>query len=280
MPTAADVPTRDRILYASAELFRRQGYAGTGLKQIAAESHAPFGSLYHFLPGGKEELAEEVLRVGGRFFLALYEAIAGAAPDLTSAVRDFFAGAGQTLGATGYADACPIATVAGEIASVGLLDRPRGASSFVVRAAELLRVLPERLVKRAEAHSGAAGERPAGVEVLEPEADRVRRAGLGAERLERADVEDRIVVGKREVEERGRGRDPDALELEQRRDAGRLVARGQGPAGGVDDRGLGVRGDLRAAPNGLPRTHLDELPARVIATRPRGCSDREPRALV
>jgi hypothetical protein len=27
----ARVPTRDRILYASAELFRRQGYAGTGL---------------------------------------------------------------------------------------------------------------------------------------------------------------------------------------------------------------------------------------------------------
>ena len=117
MPTATDVPTRDRILYAAAELFRRQGYAGTGLKQIATESHAPFGSLYHFFPGGKEQLADEVLRVGGRFFLALYEAIAADAPELTSAVGDFFAGAGATLEATGYADACPIATVAGEIAS-------------------------------------------------------------------------------------------------------------------------------------------------------------------
>jgi AcrR family transcriptional regulator len=119
MPTAAAaaVPTRERIVYASAELFRRQGYAGTGLKQIAAGSDATLGSVYHFFPGGKEQLADEVLRAGGRFFLALYEAIAAAAPDLVSAVRDFFGGAGETLVATDFADACPIATVAGEIAS-------------------------------------------------------------------------------------------------------------------------------------------------------------------
>ena len=101
-------------MYASAELFRRQGYAGTGLKQIATEARAPFGSVYHFFPGGKEQLAGDVLRAGGRFFLALYEAIADAAPDLPTAVGDFFAGAAQTLEATDYADACPIATVAGQ----------------------------------------------------------------------------------------------------------------------------------------------------------------------
>jgi hypothetical protein len=30
-------PTRERIVDASAELFRRQGYTGTGLKQIVTE---------------------------------------------------------------------------------------------------------------------------------------------------------------------------------------------------------------------------------------------------
>ena len=130
--TVADarVPTRERILYASAELFRRQGYAGTGLKQIATESEATLGSVYHFFPGGKEHLADEVLRAGGRFFLALYEAIAAGAPDLLSAVRDFFAGAGQTLVATDYADACPIATVAGEVASTHELLRVATADVF------------------------------------------------------------------------------------------------------------------------------------------------------
>jgi AcrR family transcriptional regulator len=129
-PTRDQVPTRDRILYASAELFRRQGYAGTGLKQIATEARAPFGSVYHFFPGGKEQLADEVLRTGGRFFLALYQAIAAAADDLPSAVRDFFAGAAQTLEATDFADACPIATVAGEIASTHEVLRRATADVF------------------------------------------------------------------------------------------------------------------------------------------------------
>jgi AcrR family transcriptional regulator len=130
MPNATEIPTRDRILYASAELFRRQGYAGTGLKQIATEARAPFGSVYHFFPGGKEQLADDVLRTGGRFFLALYEAIAGAAPDLPTAVGDFFAGAAETLEATDFADACPIATVAGEIASTHEVLRQATADVF------------------------------------------------------------------------------------------------------------------------------------------------------
>jgi AcrR family transcriptional regulator len=127
MPTATETPTRERILYTAAELFRRQGYAGTGLKQVLAEAGAPFGSMYHFFPGGKEELADEVLATGGRFFLALYEGIAADAPDLEGTVTDFFAGAGQTLVATDYQDACPIATVAGEVA--GTHERLRGTTA-------------------------------------------------------------------------------------------------------------------------------------------------------
>ena len=45
--------TKERILDTTAELFRRYGYTGTGLKQIVAEANAPFGSIYHFFPGGK-----------------------------------------------------------------------------------------------------------------------------------------------------------------------------------------------------------------------------------
>ncbi len=128
--TEQRTPTRERILYASAELFRRQGYSGTGLKQVLAQAQAPLGSLYHFFPGGKEELADEVLRTGGRFFLALYRSIAAAAPDLQSAVRDFFDGAGETLRVTDYADACPIATVAGEVASTHPVLREATADVF------------------------------------------------------------------------------------------------------------------------------------------------------
>jgi AcrR family transcriptional regulator len=109
--------TRERIVDASSELFRRQGYNGTGVKQIVAEAGAPFGSLYHFFPGGKTELGEEVIRSSGALYIQLFATIATQAPDVLTAVGDFFAGAAETLRETDYADACPIATVALEVAS-------------------------------------------------------------------------------------------------------------------------------------------------------------------
>ncbi|HEV3094186.1 MAG TPA: TetR/AcrR family transcriptional regulator [Solirubrobacteraceae bacterium] len=112
MPT-----TKERILDSTAELFRRQGYAGTGMKQIAAQAAAPFGSVYHFFPGGKEELGAETIRMSGRLYVGLFAAIAAQSPDAASAVGAFFDGAADTLRETDYADACPIATVALEVAS-------------------------------------------------------------------------------------------------------------------------------------------------------------------
>jgi AcrR family transcriptional regulator len=109
--------TRQRIVDASAELMRRQGYAATGVKQIVTEAKAPFGSLYHFFPGGKEELGAEAIRVSGALYELLIPAIFDPAPDLVSAVRAFFAGAAQHLRETDYEDACPIATVALEVSS-------------------------------------------------------------------------------------------------------------------------------------------------------------------
>jgi AcrR family transcriptional regulator len=109
--------TKDRIIDSSAGLFRRQGYTGTGVKQIVAAANAPFGSIYHFFPGGKEQLGVETIRSSGKLYIQLFATIAAQAPDVLTAVGDFFAGAADTLVETNYADACPIATVALEVAS-------------------------------------------------------------------------------------------------------------------------------------------------------------------
>ncbi len=110
-------PTRERIVGASAELFRRQGYSATGVKQIVEAAQAPFGSLYHFFPGGKEELGAEAIRVSGALYELLIPAVIDAAPDLLTGVRAFFAAAAEQLRETDYEDACPIATVALEVSS-------------------------------------------------------------------------------------------------------------------------------------------------------------------
>jgi AcrR family transcriptional regulator len=109
--------TRERIVERSAELFRRQGFTGTGVKQIVAEASAPFGSLYHFFPGGKQQLGEEVIRHSGALYGQLIDAFFQPESEPEAAVSAFFAGAAETLRETDYADACPIATVALEVSS-------------------------------------------------------------------------------------------------------------------------------------------------------------------
>ena len=73
--------TKERIISSSAELFRRQGYTGTGVKEIVAAANAPFGSIYHFFPGGKEQLGAEAIRTSGELYIQLFAAIAAQAPE-------------------------------------------------------------------------------------------------------------------------------------------------------------------------------------------------------
>jgi AcrR family transcriptional regulator len=123
-------PTRSRILDATAALFMRYGYTGTGLKQIVADANAPFGSLYHHFPGGKQELGAEVIRRSGAMYGELVMSVFDAAPDIVSGVRDCFSGAAEVLRATDYADACPIETVALEVASTNDVLREAAAGVF------------------------------------------------------------------------------------------------------------------------------------------------------
>jgi AcrR family transcriptional regulator len=109
--------TRQRLVDASAALFQRQGLTGTGIKQILAEARAPFSSLYHHSPGGKEELATAAILASGARYQALVEEVWDEAPDVVSSIAAVFDGAAQTLEATDFAVACPIATVALEVAS-------------------------------------------------------------------------------------------------------------------------------------------------------------------
>jgi AcrR family transcriptional regulator len=122
--------TRERIIDASAELLRRQGYAATGVKQIVEAAKAPFGSIYHHFPGGKEELGAAAIRRSGALYELLIPAVFDPAPDLVSAVRSFFQGAAVHLEESEYEDACPIATVALEVSSTSDTMREACADVF------------------------------------------------------------------------------------------------------------------------------------------------------
>ncbi|MDL4821165.1 TetR/AcrR family transcriptional regulator [Actinomadura opuntiae] len=109
--------TRERVLRTAAELFRRQGYHGTGLNQVLAESRAPKGSLYFHFPNGKEQLASESVALAGREVGdALAQAVLGArdARSGLAAVGEHFA---RGLLESDFTEGCPVATVALESAA-------------------------------------------------------------------------------------------------------------------------------------------------------------------
>ena len=55
------VAERSDTLPPIAEVFRERGYEGASLSLISKATGLGKGSLYHFFPGGKEEMAEAVL---------------------------------------------------------------------------------------------------------------------------------------------------------------------------------------------------------------------------
>ena len=59
---------RDDILAALAEVFRAHGYEGATLALISEATGLGKGSLYNFFPGGKEQMANEVLAAIDRWF--------------------------------------------------------------------------------------------------------------------------------------------------------------------------------------------------------------------
>ena len=52
---------RADVIPALAEVFREHGYEGASLALIGQRTGLGKGSLYHFFPGGKEEMARRVL---------------------------------------------------------------------------------------------------------------------------------------------------------------------------------------------------------------------------
>ncbi|MCK0175384.1 MULTISPECIES: TetR/AcrR family transcriptional regulator [Mycobacteriaceae] len=108
--------TRESILTAAAELMRRRGYGAVGMKDIAAASGAPIGSLYHHFRGGKVQIAREALINAGAAYALLIPSVVDGYTDLGAALQGVFEQAAQDMAATGFANMCPIASVAAEIA--------------------------------------------------------------------------------------------------------------------------------------------------------------------
>ncbi|WP_099039624.1 TetR/AcrR family transcriptional regulator [Mycobacterium neglectum] len=123
--------TRESILTATAELMRHRGYAAVGMKDIATASGAPIGSLYHHFRGGKVEIAREALINAGAAYGLLIPTLIDAYTDLGVAIEGVFAQAAEDMAGTGFANMCPVASVAAEVADT--VEELRDTSAVVFR---------------------------------------------------------------------------------------------------------------------------------------------------
>jgi TetR/AcrR family transcriptional regulator, lmrAB and yxaGH operons repressor len=127
------VPRPDRsraaLVASAARLFRRQGYAATGVNQILATADVKAGSLYHHFPGGKQELAATVVdSVGADIERRLRELLDSGLPvsDIVDAWIDLMS-AGL---ASDRRDGCPIEPIATESVNASPAVREASARAF------------------------------------------------------------------------------------------------------------------------------------------------------
>lgn len=148
---------RDPIINTAMRLFRRQGYASTGLNEIVAESGAPKGSLYHYFPDGKASIAvAAVERAGERAAQTLTE-LSERTPDTGALIVEHAKLLAGWMAKSNFRDGSPIATVLLELcpqnrevstagkkayaAQIGVLTKKLQADGFSISRADRLAVL-------------------------------------------------------------------------------------------------------------------------------------------
>jgi TetR/AcrR family transcriptional repressor of lmrAB and yxaGH operons len=101
---------RDELVRTAMRLFRRQGYSGTGLQQILAESGAPKGSLYHYFPGGKDEIGAAAVELAGTLVAETLADLAARHASPAAFLRAYFRTYAGWMEESGFQSGCPIAT--------------------------------------------------------------------------------------------------------------------------------------------------------------------------
>jgi AcrR family transcriptional regulator len=131
MVTAGRGP-RERMVYSAAQLLRRGGVAAVGMREVAAQAHAPRGSLQHYFPGGKEQVVCEAVGWAGQYAAGRVSRFL-AALNAPSPSALFAAMARQwtdELSATGALAGCPVAAATADSAQAVESTRTAAAEAF------------------------------------------------------------------------------------------------------------------------------------------------------
>lgn len=129
---------RQAIVDAAIRLFRQHGYAATGLNDLVRESGAPKGSMYHYFPEGKPEIALAAVEEAGRRVLKTIEEVAARTATTAELLVEHARLLAGWMEASDFSDGCPITTVLLELTPDDEKVAEAGRQAFAARL-ELLR---------------------------------------------------------------------------------------------------------------------------------------------
>lgn len=134
--------TRQRIIDASLDTMRAKGFASSSISDIVKASRAPRGSVTFHFPGGKDEIAAEVVALRAHQLVAATQDAAANSETADEFLVQCFDRAADDFEQSGYLAGCPVVPIA--------IDRASASSSLARASADFFtawrQAIRERLI--------------------------------------------------------------------------------------------------------------------------------------
>lgn len=121
MTQTAKPGSRERMIDAAITLMRESGLSGAGINEIVRASGAPKGSVYHFFPNGKQQIAAESVRIYSTRVLDFMDSALSSQTQPDAKIRALFDAFAQRVEQGAFLRSCAVGTVSLDLQS-GLED--------------------------------------------------------------------------------------------------------------------------------------------------------------
>jgi len=145
---------REQIIESAIALMRRSGLSGAGINQILAHSKAPKGSLYHYFPGGKVQIATEALSLYGERVGAMMEQVLSGPGKPADKIRALFRAIAQRLEEGDFDQSCAAGAVALDLEPEVAAVRPAAEAAMTAWRDVIARHVPMRTRARTLSFAG------------------------------------------------------------------------------------------------------------------------------
>lgn len=114
---------REQMIRKAIQLLPTHGCAGITLMNVARACKAPRGSLYHYFPGGKDDLMDNVLAAAQDYGLGILIRSCSDAPSLDAYLDALAQALSAGLAKSKFTLGCPVAAISMSTESTSPLNR-------------------------------------------------------------------------------------------------------------------------------------------------------------